>query len=162
MWVGRTSTAAIGVEEMCLCWQGETHVYATQPRGAKVITYRHYLPELARKPQAVRQVAPDLLPELGEPYQTLWHMLAQTHGEREAARVVAKLIAAIVAHGEGDVTTALTQVMQGEGAALHMVRERLEAVPLPTRIAVPERLASYEVEAGKASDYDFLLAGGLL
>jgi transposase len=160
-WVGRTITASIGVEDICLCWQGETHVYAKQPRGAKVITYRHYLPELARKPQALRQVAPELLPELGEPYQTLWHLLAKTHGEREAARVVAKLIAAIVAHGEGKVTTALTQVMQRESIDLHVVRERLEAVPLPTRIAVPARLAGYEVEAGQASDYDFLLAGGL-
>jgi hypothetical protein len=161
-WVGRTITAAIGVEEISLCWQGETQVYAKQPRGATVITYRHYLPELARKPQALRQVAPDLLPELGEPYQTLWTVLAKTHGEREAARVVAKLLAAIVAHGEGDVTTALTQVMQSERADLHVVRKRLEAVPLPTRIAVPEQLAGYEVEAGKASDYDFLLTGGLL
>jgi transposase len=57
-WVGRTITALIGVEEMSLCWQGETHVYAKQPRGAHVITYRHYLPELAHKPQALRQVAP--------------------------------------------------------------------------------------------------------
>ena len=97
----------------------------------------------------------------GEPYQTLWDMLAKTHGEREAARVVAKLVAAIVAHGEGAVTTALTQVMQSERADLHVVRERLEAVPLPTRIPVPERLAGYEVEAGKARDYDFLLAGEL-
>ena len=161
-WVGRTITASIGVEEICLCWQGETQVYAKQPRGAKVITYRHYLPELARKPQALRQVAPELLPELGEPYQTLWYLLSKTHGEREAARVVAKLVAAIVAHGEGDVTTALTQVMQCEGADLHAVHKRLEVVPLPSRIAVPERLAGYEVEAGKASDYDFLLAGGLL
>ena len=88
-------------------------------------------------------------------------MLAQTHGERAAARVVAKRIAAIVAHGAGDVTPALTQVMQGEGAALHRVRERREAVPLPTRIAVPERLAGYEGEAGKASADDFLLVGGL-
>jgi transposase len=160
-WVGRTITAAIGVEEICLGWQGETHVYAKQPRGAKVITYRHYLPELARKPQALRQVAPELLPELGEPYQTLWTMLTRTHGEREAARVVAKLVAAIVAHGEGEVTTALTQVMQSERPALHTVHERLEALPCPTRITVPEPLAGYEVEAGKASDYDFLLAGGL-
>jgi hypothetical protein len=89
-------------------------------------------------------------------------MLAKTHGERDAARVGAKLLAAIVAHGEGDVTTALTQVMQSESADLHVVRKRLEAVPLPTRIAVPEQLAGYEVEAGKASDYDFLLTGGLL
>jgi hypothetical protein len=27
-WVGRTITAAIGVEDICLCWQGETQVYA--------------------------------------------------------------------------------------------------------------------------------------
>jgi transposase len=100
MWVGRTITALIGVEEICLCWQGETHVYAKQARGATVITYRHYLPALARKPQALRQVAPDLLPEFGEPYQTLWSLLTQTHGEREAARVFAKIVAAIVAHGE--------------------------------------------------------------
>jgi hypothetical protein len=112
--------------------------------------------------RALRQVAPELLPELGEPYQTLWNMLAQAHGAREAAQVVAQLVAALVAHGYGDVTTALTQVMQQEGADLPAVHERLEAVSVPTRIAVPERLAGYEVEAGKASDYDFLLAGGLL
>jgi hypothetical protein len=161
-WVGRTITALIGVEEICLCWQGEPHVYAKQPRGAHVITYRHYLPELARKPQALRQVAPALLPELGEPYQTLWNLLAQTHGEREAARVVAKLVAAIVAHGAEVVTAALTPVRQRERADLQMVRERLEALPLPTKIAVPECLAGYEVEAGQARDYDFLLAGSVV
>lgn len=160
-WVGRTITAAIGVEEMCLGWQGETPVYAKQPRGAKVITYRHDLPALARKPQALRQVAPERLPALGEPYQSLWSMLTKTHGEREAARVVAKLVAAMVAHGEGHVTAALTQMMQSACPVLQAVHERLEALPLPTRIAVPECLAGYEVEAGKASDYDFLLAGGL-
>jgi hypothetical protein len=137
-------------------------VYTKQPRGAKVITYRHSLPELARKPQALRQVAPDLLPELGEPYQTLWSLLTQTHGEREAARVVAKRIAAIVAHGEEAITAALTPVMQRERADLQAVGERLEALPLPTRMAVPECLAGYEVEAGHARDYDFLLAGSVV
>jgi hypothetical protein len=160
-WAGRQVTAAIGVEEIQLSCQGETHVYAKQPRGAKVITYRHYLPELARKPQALRQVAPDLLPDLGEPYHTLWGMLAQTHGEREATRVFAKIVAAIVAHGEGNITVTLTQVMHGKRTDLHTVHEELEAIPLPTRITVPECLAGYEVEAGKARDYDFLLAGEL-
>jgi hypothetical protein len=88
--------------------------------------------------------------------------LTKTHGEREAARVVAKLVAAIVTHGEGNVTAALTQMMQSERTALQAVHERLEALPLPTRITVPECLAGSEVEAGKASDYNFLLAGGLL
>lgn len=166
-WAGRQVTAHIGVDDILLHCHDETQMYAKQKRGAKVITYRHYLPELARKPQAVRQVAPELLPELGAPYQTLWNILSKTHGEREAARVVAKLVAAIVAHGEAAVTAALTQVMGNDNAALHhaalhAVRARLEAAPLPTRIAVPERLAGYEVEAGKARDYDFLLAGGRL
>jgi hypothetical protein len=160
-WVGRTITAALGVEEMCLCWQGEPQVDTKQPRGANVMTYRPYLPAWARKPQAFRQVAPDLLPELGEPYQTLGTRLAKTHGERAAARVVAKLGAAMVAYGEGDVTTALTQVRQSERTDLHAVRERLEALPLPPQIAVPEGLAGYKVAAGKASDDDFVLAGGL-
>ena len=86
-------------------------------------------------------------------------MLAQTHGEREAARVFAKIVAAIVAHGEGTITVTLTQGMNGKRTDLHTVHEQLEAIPLPTRIAVPECLAGYEVEAGKARDYDFLLAG---
>jgi hypothetical protein len=98
-WVGRTSTAALGVEEMCLCWQGETQVEAQQQRGANGMTYRHYLPVLARTPQACRQGAPDLLPALGEPSQPLGTMVAKTHGERAAARAVAKLGAALGADG---------------------------------------------------------------
>jgi hypothetical protein len=77
-------------------------------------------------------------------------MLTKTHGERAAARMVAKLVAAIVARGAGNVTAALTQMMQSARPALQMVPERLEALPLPTRIAVPECLAGDEVEAGKA------------
>ena len=34
--------------------------------GERSIDYRHYLPELARKPQAVRQVLPELLRDLGD------------------------------------------------------------------------------------------------
>jgi transposase len=166
-WVGRTITALIGVEDICLCWQGETQVYATQPRGANVITYRHYLPELARKPQALRQVAPELMQELGEPYRALWGMRTKTHGERDATRVLAKIVAAVVEHGDNSVTAALTQGMRDESAprhrtALQTVHERLEALPVLTRIAVPERLAGYEVEAGKARDYDFLLEGSVI
>jgi hypothetical protein len=37
----------------------------------------------------------------------------------------------------------------------------IESITLPERIAVPEPLAGYEVEASKASDDDFLLEGSL-
>ena len=40
--------------------------------GGRRVSYRHYLGELSRKPQALRQVAPELLAELGEPYGRLW------------------------------------------------------------------------------------------
>ena len=50
---------------------------------------RHYLPELARKPHAVRQVAPELLAELGPPWSGLWELLRSVRGELEAAQVLA-------------------------------------------------------------------------
>ena len=40
--------------------------------GQRSIDYRHYLAELARKPQAVRQGLPDLLRDLGEPFPAIW------------------------------------------------------------------------------------------
>ena len=38
--------------------------------------------------------------ELGAPYVRLWRLLSTRYGELEAARVVAKLVGAIVEHGE--------------------------------------------------------------
>lgn len=165
-WVGRTITALMGVEDFCRCWQGETQV-STPPRGAKVILYRHSLPELARRPQALRQVAPERMQALGEPYRALWGLLTKTHGERDAARIWANIVAAVVAHGEDGVTAALIQVTRDgsaplQCAALPTVHEWLETLPVPTRIAVPEPLAGYEVEAGKARDDDCLRAGSLV
>ena len=88
-------------------------------------------------------------------------MLTQTHGERDAARVFAKIVAAIVEHGEGAVTAALASVLQSERAALHALRAQITTITLPERVAVPEPLAGYEVEASKASDDNFLLEGSL-
>jgi hypothetical protein len=42
----------------------------------------------------------ELLAELGEPWGKLWQLLADTHGERDAARVLAKLLGAVQEHGE--------------------------------------------------------------
>ena len=58
--------------------------------GRSGIRYQRYLDELAAKPQAVRQVAPELMAELGAPYEQLWRLLSTRYGELEAARVVAK------------------------------------------------------------------------
>jgi hypothetical protein len=64
-WARLEATAYVGVEDIKLVCRGETEVVPRQRRGGKQIRYRHYLPELAKKPQAMRQVAPELVAELG-------------------------------------------------------------------------------------------------
>ncbi len=89
-WAGLAATAYIGVEDgRIVCREGEV----THPRqgfGTRSIRYRYYLSELARKPQAVRQVAPELVAELGEPYGRLWSLLLETYSELDAAAIYLK------------------------------------------------------------------------
>lgn len=153
-WAGLEATAYIGVECIRLSCRGEEIEVARQRRGAQAIRYRHYLPELAKKPQAVRQVAPELVAELGEPYGRLWELLVSRYGEPEAARVLSRLAGAIVEGGEDKVATVLTQLMLPPSA------ESLAEAPPPRTIAVPAALASYAVESVRATDYDWMLQGG--
>jgi hypothetical protein len=102
----------------------------------------------------VRQVAPELIAELGAPWSGLWGLLCGTHGELEAARVVARLLRAVCEHGEDRVRLAREAAIS---------QHRIEGSDLPApgpkieNVAVPDALASYVVEAGRASDYDHLL-----
>jgi len=75
--------------------------------GRRRVVYRHYLPELARMPQALRQVAPELLAELAEPWDRLWQLLAATHGQLKAARVLAKLLGVLEEQGEARIPVGL-------------------------------------------------------
>jgi hypothetical protein len=85
--------------------------------------------------------------------------LVSCHGEREAARVLARIVGAIVDHGEADVSAALSRAL---------TRESCDLLELPvdssstaaTSITVPSALAVYAVESAKASDYDWLLGQG--
>ena len=52
-----------------------------------------------RKPQAVRQVLPDLLRDLGDPFLAIWDQLHGAHGPREAARHLAKVLGQLETHG---------------------------------------------------------------
>jgi hypothetical protein len=72
-----------------------TETYLKERKGAKKIRYRHYLSELAKKPQAVRQAVPELVGELGEPYGKLWEMLDERYGSKEASRVLSRILGAV-------------------------------------------------------------------
>ncbi len=156
-WARLEVTAYIGVEDIELVCRGEREVHKRVGAGARSVRYRHYLPELSRKPQAVRQVAVELVAELGEPYGRLWQLLVATHGGLEAGRTLARLLAAIGNHGEEAVRSCLARAIE-QAAPVGALAVSDE--PLPREVAVPDALRFYTVEAGRAADYDWMLCQG--
>jgi hypothetical protein len=156
-WARLNATAYLGVDDVRITCMGESVTHSRVRFGTRQVHYRHYLPELSRKPHAVRQVAPELIAELGAPWGGLWGLLCGTHGELEAARVVARLLGAVCEHGEDRVRLALeAAINQHRSAAAEVATAGLQI----DNVAVPDALAAYVVEAGRASDYDHLLLGG--
>jgi len=156
-WARLNATAYLGVDDVRITCMGESVTHPRAHFGTRQVRYRHYLPELSRKPHAVRQVAPELIAELGAPWGGLWGLLCGTHGELEAARVVARLLGAVCEHGEERVRLALEAAIdqhRSEAAEVATAEPRID------NVAVPDALAAYVVEAGRASDYDHLLLGG--
>jgi transposase len=153
-WARLGAIAYIGVDDVRITCMGESVTHPRARFGTRQVRYRHYLPELARKPHAVRQIAPELIAELGAPWNGLWELLSRAHGELEAARVLARLLGAVCEHGEDRVRLALEAAI-----AQHRVDAPEFPAPKPRieNVAVPDALAGYVVEAGRASDYDHLL-----
>ena len=78
--------------------------------GERSIDYRHYVRELAKKPQAVRQVAAELMRDLGPSRSPrAWRSLVDAHGPKQAARVFAKVLAHVEARGIEAVAATLAQ-----------------------------------------------------
>jgi len=158
-WARLDARAYVGVEDIRLVCGGETEVLARQRRGEKCIQYRHYLPELARKPQAVRQVAPELVAELGEPYGKLWSLLESCYGGHEAARVLARVLGAVVDHGTQLVGEALKSALEADRCDLLALSSHLQGAQVT--IEVPQALQGYQIETVSPAEYDTLLAGGV-
>jgi len=156
-WARCEVQARVGVDDVELRCRGEVVTAPRQQKGQDFIDYRHYLPELQRKPQAVRQVMPGLLAQLGPPFDLLWRQLVDQHGPPDAARVFARVLGAVAEHGEpavrDSVTSALTQ--DRLDLVLLLPRRGQRAPPVP----VPAALAHHHIEQPSASQYDALLQG---
>lgn len=125
--------------------------------GQRSIDYRHYLPELTKKPQAVRQVLPELLRDLGDPFPAVWAHFCAAHSEREAARLFAKVLGQVEAHGLAHVvTTVASALTTGTPILLALTAP---ATMRPTPVDVPPALRDLEVPSGCAADYDGWLTG---
>ncbi len=153
-WAGLDLVVRVGPSTVTIVGRDGTHVHHPRLRfGQRSIDYRHYLSELARKPQAVRQVLPDLLRDLGAPFPAVWDQLHAAHGPRDAARLFAKVLGQLDTHGAAVVVPALA-VALATGTPL-----LLALTPAPRRDClapdtVPAHLRDLDIPSGCAADYD--------
>jgi transposase len=158
-WAGLDLVVRVGATTVTIVGRDGSRV--THPRkrfGERAVDYRHYLAELARKPQAVRQVLPELLRDLGEPFPAIWDQLLGAHGPREAARHLAKVLGQLETHGAAVVVPALRLALTTGAPVL------LALAPSPPRVALdalPATLRDIDVASGCAADYDGWLLGGV-
>lgn len=156
-WAGLDLVARVGATTITIIGRDGTAIGHPRLRfGQRSIDYRHYLPELARKPQAVRQVLPELLRDLGDPFPAVWAHFHAAHPDREAARLLAKVLGQIEAHGLAHVAA----VARGALATGTPVLLALAPAAATTRaiVEVPPALRDIDVRSGCAADYDGWLA----
>jgi len=160
-WAGLDLTVRVGATAVTIVGRDGTLIAHPRLRfGQRSIDYRHYLSELARKPQAVRQVLPELLRDLGAPFPAIWEYLHLAHGPREAARLFAKVLGQLEAQGAAVVVPALTRAL-ADGTPLLLALT--PATPSPEHLpseAVPLGLRTIDVASGCAADYDAWLQTG--
>jgi transposase len=158
-WAGLDLVACIGATTVTLIGPGGQRIDHPRMRfGERSIDYRHYLPMLAQKPQAVRQVLPDLLRDLGAPFPALWAALRRAHGPRDAARVLAKILGQLETHGAGVVVPALERALAAGTPPWLALAPATRPPDLP-RDAIPLGLRAVEIGSGCAADYDRWLGG---
>jgi hypothetical protein len=158
-WAGLDLVVRVGASTVTIVGLDGTCVHHPRKRfGERSIDYRHYLAELARKPQAVRQVLPDLLRDLGAPFPAIWEQLHAAHGPRAAARLFAKILGQLEGHGAAVVVPALTAALAG-GTPLLLAIPVASAARDLAPDAVPARLRDIAVSSGCAADYDGWLTG---
>jgi transposase len=159
-WAALDLVARIGATTITIVGRDGTPIGHPRKRfGQRSIDYRHYLPELAKKPQAVRQVLPELLRDLGAPFPAVWAHFRAAHPEREAARLFAKVLGQIEVHGLAHVATTVAGALTTRTAILLALTPAAAAVARAA-VDLPPALRDIDVGSGCAADYDGWLAAG--
>src|SRR5262249_43178379 len=152
VWAGRDVMAYMGVDTIDLELPDGSHVIHPRQRfGGRSVDYRHYLPELARKPQAIRQVAPELMQQLGEPFARTWRQLVDASGPKDAARQFGRVLDSVVTDGLEVVAGRLRRALDEDvPLALALARPAVPSPAIPL-LALPTALADINVVAGSAA-----------
>ncbi len=152
--------AFVGVDEVEIVGpDGRVVVHPRQPFGGRSIDYRHYLPELAKKPQAVRQVADELIRDLGPPFDALWRQLTDERGPKQAARIFAHVLRSVVEIGHVVTAERVRRALVSGEPVLLALRPSEPAPQSMSSDSLPSCLRDIDVAAGRAADYDTLLGG---
>ncbi len=155
-WCGQTIDVFVGVDTVTLALGDETVSHRRVAFGGRSIDYRHLLLPLSRKPQALRQVASELVAQFGDPWPALWNALRSLHSpdEIEAARRLAPWLERADREGIGRPLARAIDVAIADGSLVTTPR-RASRQDAPMH--VPAALQIYTVEAPDLSRYDALL-----
>jgi hypothetical protein len=157
-WAGLDVTVHTGAAEIEIAGPSGRELYPRLRFGQRCVRYRHYLRELSRKPQALRQVADEVVAELGEPFATAWRHLVDEQGPKQAARAFAQLLKGLERHGEQVVRDRIAVAMRrGEPLHLALVQPATESVVAAD--SLPQALQGVHVASASAADFDALLGG---
>jgi transposase len=158
-WAGLDVTAHVGPATVTLVGPDGRVTHARGRFGTKAIDYRHYLRALARKPQAVRQVAAPLVRDLGAPFDTVWQRLVDAHGPAEAARHFARVLGALPSLGHATVVARLTAALATNTPLGLALAAPPPPAPTLADAVLPPSVQGVTVGAARAADYDALLGG---
>lgn len=160
-WARLEATAYVGVNDVLVCCMGDCLVLPKKAKGKRLVQYTHYMEPLGKKPQALRQVAPELVQELGQAHGRLWELLCQALDERDAARTLAKVLRAVSLVGAERMESVLAESLAQQGFCPMDLSRRLEAeaASLSGGARVPETLKSHRVEKADLKAYDFVFQG---
>jgi transposase len=160
-WAGLDVTAHVGADDVEIIGPHGSVQHSRKRFGEKSIDYRHYVRELAKKPQAVRQVAAELIRDLGPSFAAAWRSLVDAHGPKQAARIFSKVLGHIETRGLDQVAATIdAALLRSEPLLLALAPPPVACVHVASD-ALPAALRSIEVVAGCAADYDLLLLGGV-
>jgi transposase len=159
-WAGLDVTAHVGADDIDIVGPTGAVRHLRMRFGQRSIDYRHYVRELAKKPQAVRQVAAELTRDLGPVFVEAWRALVDAHGPKQAARIFAKVLSHVETRGaEAVATTVQAALLRNEPVLLALAPPAVVHTTTDAD-ALPGHLRGVQVESGHAADYDALLGRG--
>ena len=159
-WAGLDITAHVGADDVALVGPSGAVTHARKRFGERSIDYRHYVRELAKKPQAVRQVAAELIRDLGPVFGDAWRSLVDAHGPKQAARIFAKVLGHVETRGSDDVARVIARALATSEPLLLALAPPLAHCGAVADDALPASLRAIDIVSGCAADYDALLIRG--